>query len=438
VDPRLSVDSQGHVQPADGAAAQLLQERRGDWSLAATSPDWMVWLKQPVSGGVLDVRPRVVLAGDPGLFPLSDLIAFLGQSRWTGVLRLVVPGADRTLALKDGEVRWASSDAPTDRIGEVMVRLGYVTRTKLEEVLRDTPPSRVGRALVERGLMQAHDLWKVVTEQASEIFHAMMLAKEGAFFLLDQDLGDQAVHSLNLSMQSLLMDSIRKIDEMAHFRKRIPHARLYVVKKRGSDGKLEPEEDQVLALVDGARTVGELAQHARLNEFDITRVVYRLLEGGFVSVGQHPSATAASVPVQPATPSAPRPPVTPGALDERKVLNIFNFIFREVRNEVSRHGKLETFMQAANAGLASGSLSPSPLLNGLNFQPDGSLPEAVVLAAYAQLSPSLGTEPLASFRQALSDVMFFLLFQAGELLEKSADEELARRVKELLSTLDAQ
>ena len=32
--------------------------------------------------------------------------------------------------------------------------------------------------------------------------------------------------------------------------------------------------------------------------------------------------------------------------------------------------------------------------------------------------------------------MFFLLFQAGELLESAADEELARRVKEHLAALE--
>jgi hypothetical protein len=42
---------------------------------------------------------------------------------------------------------------------------------------------------------------------------------------------------------------------------------------------------------------------------------------------------------------------------------------------------------------------------------------------------------VASLREGLSEVMFFLLFQAGELLESRADEELARRVKELLSAL---
>jgi hypothetical protein len=57
------------------------------------------------------------------------------------------------------------------------------------------------------------------------------------------------------------------------------------------------------------------------------------------------------------------------------------------------------------------------------------------VSAYEQYRGSLGSEPLVSFRQALSDVMFFLLFQAGELLESRADEDLARRVKDMLATL---
>ena len=441
---RFVVDAKGSLTPT-GSNSLALQPQ-SLWTMATTSPDWLVFLRTPPRGGIVQTRPRVVLAGDCGTFPLADLIAFLGQSRWTGLLKLQSTDAERQLGLKEGEVRWAHSDAPTERIGEVMMRLGYVTRPQLEGVLNDTPPSRVGRALVERNLMQAHDLWKCVTEQVSEIFHAMMLTKDGAFVAIDEELDDKSVHNLNVSMQSLLMDSIRKIDEMAHFRKRIPHARVHVGKKRVSDGKLEPEEDKVLALLDGQKTVAELGQATRMSEFDITRVVYRLLEGGFAQVLQH-AATAAPAPaavVAVAQPEATVPVATsstasgwkPPAGDEAKVLNVFNFIFREVRNEVARRGKLDDFMQSANAALSSGTLSPSPMLSGVQFGPDGSLPEAEVLEAYRRHAPSLGSEPVATFKQALSDVMFFLLFQAGELLESRADEDLARRVKELLATLE--
>lgn len=456
-DPRFVVDAKGGLSSADGASP--LSGRTGYFRLQPTSPDWVVLVRSPAQGGLIDKKPRVVLAGDCGTFPLQDLIAFLGQARWTGVLRLTAPGNERLLTLKDGEVRSAASDSPADRIGEVMVRLGHVTRAQLEQVLSDAPPSRVGKAMVERGFLKAHDLYKCLQEQITEIFHGMMLAKEGTFMLVDQELDERSlVHNLSLSMQGLLMDSIRKIDELAQFRKRIPHGKLYVIRKKPSDGKLEPEEDLLLSAVDGVKTVIELGQVTKVSEFDATRIIYRLLEGHYVQVSQTSAAVVAapqaSAPRPPTTstqPQAPAPeplppppdplaqvPWPPPAIDERKVLHVFNFIFREVRDEVARRGQLDMFLASANAALRGSGVSTSRVLNGLVFLPDGSLDEVQVLAQFQQLKAEgqMGSEPIMSLKQALSDVMFFLLFQAGELLESRADEELARRVKELLSTID--
>ncbi len=94
------------------------------------------------------------------------------------------------------------------------------------------------------------------------------------------------------------------------------------------------------------------------------------------------------------------------------------------------------FIAAANAALSGQALTSSPVLQGLSLAADGTLPEPQLIEAFERHRARLGSEPIASFKQALSDVMFFLLFQAGELLESRADEDLARRVKELLATLE--
>jgi hypothetical protein len=439
VDPRFLVDSRGGLTPADGASP--LVGRTGYFRLQSTSPDWAVFLRSPAQGGTQEAQPRVVLVGDAHAFPLQDLIAFLGQARWSGVLRVSTPGGERSLLLKDGEVRSAASDLVSDRIGEVMVRLGYVSRAQLDQVLNEAPPSRLGKVLVERGLIKAHDLYKCLHEQISEIFHGMMLAKEGTFALVDQVVEEKTLaHTLSLSMQGLLMDSIRKIDELAQFRKKIPHGRLHVVKKRTSDGTLEPEEEAVLLLVDGKRTVLELGQTAKVSEFDATRITYRLLEGGFVQLSQQVGAEPGPLPSGPSSPKLGRTasPVPFSGGDEAKVVQIFNDIFREVRDEVARRGNLDLFLGSANAALKGSGVSASPVLTGMAFAEDGALPEAEVLKKFAALKAQgqMGSEPIMSLRQALSDVMFFLLFQAGELLESRADEDLARRVKDLLATLD--
>jgi hypothetical protein len=442
MEPRFLVDQRGALSLADGQGSPLVG-KTGYFRLQTTSPDWLLFLRSPAQGGLQERKPRIVLAGDAGTFPLSDLIAFLGQSRWSGVLRMSAPGAERSLLLKEGDVRSAASDSSADRIGEVMVRLGYVAREKLDQVLNEAPPSRLGKVLVERGLIKAHDLYKCLNEQISEIFHGIMLAREGTFALIDQEIEEKALtHNLSMSMQGLLMDSIRKIDELAQFRKRIPHGRVFVARKKPSDGKLEPEEEALFKFVDGVRTVIDLGQASKVSEFEATRIVYRLLEGGYAVIAQAAIASAPTPAPVPTTPSGVAKSPVVGlvpTLDEKKILNIFNVIFREVRDEVAQRGNLEMFIASANAALKGNGVSTSPVLQGLAFREDGTLDDAVVIGQYHRLRTEghMGSEPLASLKQALSDVMFFLLFQAGELLESRADEDLARRVKELLATIDA-
>jgi len=424
---RIRVESGGRVA-ADGEASGELDARHGSFVLLPTAPDLLAALRQPPEGG-RSKSPRVVLIGDASGFPLSDLIAFLGQSRWTGTLRLHAPGGERSVVLKDGEVHGASSEDPADRLSEVLVRIGHAARHDVEDALRDNPPSRVGRALVDRGLLQPHDLWACVTQQVSDIFHAIVLAREGSFTLVDQE-PEEKTGTVQLSTQSLLMDAIRKIDELQHFRQRIPHGRVYVTKKRPSDGKLHPDEDRLLALGNGQRTVLELAQASKLSEFDATKIIFRLLEGGYATVSELKHGDVAA----PARGRA----AGRGAESEPavRVVATIDEIFGEIAHEVASKGLSREFLEAANTALKSRSLSESPVLIGLELGADGRFDARKVLEAYTRARPKLGSEPVASLRQALSEVMFFLLFQAGELLESRADEDLARRVKDLLATLD--
>jgi len=425
---RIRVESGGRVAP-DGEASGELAARHGSFVLLPTAPDLLAALRQPPEGG-RSKGPRVVIIGDASGFPLSDLIAFLGQSRWTGTLRLHAPGGERSVVLKDGEVHGASSEDPADRLSEVLVRIGHAARHDVEEALRDNPPSRVGRALVDRGLLQPHDLWACVTQQVADIFHAIVLAREGAFTLVDQEPEEKTGTAIQLSTQSLLMDAIRKVDELQHFRQRIPHGRVYVTRKRPSDGKLQPDEDRLLALANGQRTVLELAQASKLSEFDATKIIFRLLEGGYATVSELKHGEVAA----PARGRA----ASRGAESEPavRVVATFDEIFGEIAREVASKGMSREFLEAANAALKSRSLSESPVLVGLELGGDGRYDAKKVIEAYTRARPTLGSEPVASLRQALSDVMFFLLFQAGELLESRADEDLARRVKDLLATLD--
>jgi hypothetical protein len=424
----------GQLTPLDEEGTAALSGRCGEYLLAPTSPDLLVLFRAQPSGAQAP-SPRVVLAGDASGFPLADLVAFLGQSRFTGTLRVHASSGQRSILLHEGEVHGATSDNPADRLGEIMVRLGYASSEQVEQAMREHPPSRVGRALVEEGFIQPHDVWKCITQQVSEIFQALILCREGAFFVLDQVPEERTQLKVRLSMHSLLMDAIRKDDELAHFRKRIPHGRLFVLPRRPADARLEAAEAEVLRLCDGTMTVLELGSKARLAEFDVTKAVYRLLEGGYVQLADRSSAGAAAPDAPLGRANAPDAPRTAGA-EVTLVIDTYNRIFEEIRKEAALHGMDRELVAAANAALDGRALSASPALEDVRFDGQGQLPPAQLRERFEKTRGQMGSDPVSALRQALSDVMFFLLFQAGELFEQHQDEALGRRVKALLAPLD--
>lgn len=431
---RFTVDARGQLVAETAEAQRGLSASQGRFTRQETSPDLLLFVRTPAKGGTVP-SPRVVLAGDASGFPIADLIAFLSQARWTGLVRVNAPNGERTLSLQEGEVRAATSDDPTDRLGEVIIRLGYSRREVIEKLLEEHPPSRIGRVLVEGGALQAHDLWKCISQQVSEIFHAIVLAREGAFVLVDQPLDEKQSSTVRLSTQSLLMDSIRKIDELAHFRKRIPHGRLYAVKQRGSDGRLEPEEEAALAQADGQKSLLDLAMAVKVSEFDITKTAFRLLEGGYITLSERPVSGGETA--APARGKAGKGAAAKAPEAAAKVVRTFNQIFREIAAEIGRQGGMRDFLAAATAALSEQAQSDSPVLMGLSFQSDGTLDADALLERVSEQGSSLGPEPIAALRRTLSDVMFFLLFQAGDLLDPRADEDLNRRVKDLLGGLES-
>jgi hypothetical protein len=412
----IRVDAQGHPSAEDETTRARLAQRAGRFYLAPTSPDLLLGVRAPCAGGVA-AAPRVVLAGDLSGVPLADLLAFLNQSRVSGVLRVVSPAGERALVFKSGEVRGAASDDPADGLGEIAVRLGLVNRAALERVLSSKPPAhRVGRLLVEAGQLEPHGLWRCLHHQVNEVFHAILLTEEGAFMLVDQPVDERGTPAINT--QGLLMDALRRIDEMKEYRKRLPSSRAFVVRQRPAGASLDAPHRAVYDLCSGERTVAEIALAARLTEFEATKALHHLIEGGYVSVAASPQVAPIVIPA----PTA------------EEVARVFNLIFKEILSEVRTVNMSKEFIAAAT-GAVTGQAAKSPFFARLAFQADGSLPEAALLQNLAQLSLT-PTERARTLHAALSELMFFLLFQTSELLEPDADEDLSHRVKQLLWTIE--
>jgi hypothetical protein len=417
----IDIDAHGRLVPQSDEVRRALADRAGRFVLLPAAPDLLVARRTPAAPGATP-RPRCILAGDLSGFPIADFIAFVHQSRLSGVLTVAADGVERSITFQDGEVRSAQSTSPGERIGEVAVRLGYATEAQVAQATSGGRP--LGKALSEAGVLGANELWKCLHEQVTAVFHAILLSPAGTFFLLDEEPGERFGAPLAVNTQSLLMDGIRRIDELSLFKARIPGPQAFLrLKKPPRPVSLRPTEVALLELVDGRRTVAQIATAAHLSEFDATKILYHLAEAGYVEALADAVATAVPAERVPA------------------ILSGMNGLLRGVTSAIPP-GARATFLDTGKAFLAEGGGTFAPLLAGLVPGADGGLDEAAIAsrlsamdrAALARVDAS--ASPNRAAFEALREVLFFWLFLAGERVGRDVDESLGRAVKAKLAQLE--
>ncbi len=419
----LDVDASGRVAPDSEEARRALADRAGRFALLPSAGHLLVAVRSPPAEGAAS-GPRCVLAGDLAGVPIADLVAFIHQSRLSGVLTVDTAGVERSVSFQDGEVRGAQSDAPGERIGEVAVRLGYLTEAQVAEAAQGGRP--IGKVVVERGFMSANDLWRCIHEQVTAVFHAVLLARDGSFYLADEPEADRPGAPLSVNTQSLLMDGIRRIDEMSMFRARIPGPQAFLRRREPRRAvRFEPQERRVLDLVDGRRRVLEVAREAHLSEFDATKILFHLAEAGYLTVVEAPAAEAAS--------------------PQDRLVSLadgVNAVLREVFRAAASRGGAETFLAGVRTYLADPASRYAPLWNQVLPGPDGGLDPRQVLENLSALNDSApaAIEPPGDSARFLHDglreLASFYLFLAGERLPRQEEQTLGERVKERLLALE--
>jgi hypothetical protein len=281
---------------------------------------------------------------------------------------------------------------------------------------------------VERGFISHPDLWKCFHEQVTAIFHGILLAHEGIFCMTDELLVDRPDAQLSVNTQSLLMDGIRRIDEMILFRAKIPSPEVYLRRREPHRPiTLRSAEHALLALADGRRTVAEIAAAAHLNDFDATKILYHLAEAGYLEASSEPSAITGAAPTA-------RLQAIAGGMNE---------ILRAICQAATREATDEAFLAGVRIFLVDPASRFEPIWKRLVPTPDGALDEEKLLGNLAALRGTAllhlesSGDPGRLLFDALRELMFFYLFQAGERLPRQADDTLGKNVKRSFEALEA-
>jgi hypothetical protein len=232
-----------------------------------------------------------VLQGDLSRIQLPDVLSFLAMIRGGGKLVVRRAQLERSIHWKEGEIVFASSNSPEHSLGQFLLRNGKINQQQYDESKRRvTPQLRHGKLLVQMGAISPKDLWWGVKNQVLEIIYSLFTWKDGSFALYDsaEDLAQERI-MIQINTSSVIMEGIRRLDESARIKEKIPSLEVVFVKVPGvvpDFGALDMTDVEVAVYgnIDGTLNVRELTGRSDLTEFEVTRILFQLLSARLIEV----------------------------------------------------------------------------------------------------------------------------------------------------------
>lgn len=189
------------------------------------------------------------------------------------------------------------------RLGELLLHGGLIDREALNQGLRHakTKHVRLGEALIDLNLVTFEQIEETLRRKFREEFFELCLAQEGTFEFLF-NLGPEAFFGredgysqVSMSTSGLIMDAMRQIDEFEKMRKAIRSNGAIFIRQfnyREAIAKLDiPEEvKQGGDLIDGKRTVGEIAQLYQRSRFELYEMFSGLMGRDLIRSLEAPEA----------------------------------------------------------------------------------------------------------------------------------------------------
>lgn len=413
-DELIRIDAQGVAHPIGTVASQRMRPHQGTYRLLP-GPDHVVFMRFTGDDGRVDQDDGelVRLAGEitaPGI--ICDILALLAQTGWRGILCVHEDATTRRLFLERGDVIGVQTNAPRERLGQVMYRYGMLSEADLTRVEQAVSSGRrFGEVAIELGVVQKEQIYKAFRQQIEEVTYGAMTVSDGTFFFLD-GLDEAKLPARQVvSVNALLMDGVTRMDEGKYFQEKIPSKEY--VPQRVEGGEAPPELASVWAHVDGKSSVEEIGRATGLGEFETTKKLFAMVQAKMVTI-------------QPPRMSGGPEAIAAAAND------VLTAAFRAAE-ETGQSAELRRSLEAFTVGAG---VFYDMLFRGAGPDAQGRL-DAARIAQNAALVSQGGDEE-QTLRQLLFDYASFALFSVGAAVGKEREAELVRAVGGVLGRLRPQ
>ena len=231
---------------------------------------------------------NIVLSGNLTEIRFPTLLMSLYRERETGILTLTGNTYRKTLYIEDGNIVFATSDDPDDRLGECLLRRNMITiQAYLDSAEQIRPGRRQGEILVDMAALSTEDLVEGLSQQLYDVIFSVFGMKSGTYTLTLTSFSTLDMVTLSVDTPLLVFKGMERLETWSQINTVVgpPSSRVRSVASVPSflaDMDLSPDQEHVLSLCKPGMAISNVLEASYMPQFQTYRLLWIFLTLGLL------------------------------------------------------------------------------------------------------------------------------------------------------------
>jgi hypothetical protein len=258
----------------------------------------------------------MALKGNLKDFSTTQLLNLIHLARKTGTLTIQVPSGVTTLYFREGKLVYATMSGRDGHLASVLARAGKLSEAnaKIIRARAGTQSDKeLGMLLISAGQVTQPDIVSSIRADMLDTVYGLFTWTDGLFHFEPNQLPSDNAITVSINLENIILEGSRRVKEWERLQDELPDlgvALKFTDRPQAQlrNINLSVDEWRVISYINPRNSIKQIAQRIGMDDFQIRKIIYGLLQAGLVEVLEPGGAPVSRPPSTPMETVIGRPP----------------------------------------------------------------------------------------------------------------------------------
>jgi hypothetical protein len=234
----------------------------------------------------------MALKGNLKDFSTTQLLNLIHLARKTGALTIQVPSGVTTLFFREGKLVHATTSGRDGHLASVLARAGKLSEEHAKIIRARAgmqSDKELGMLLISAGQVTQPDIVSSIRADMLDTVYGLFTWTDGLFHFEPNQLPSDDAITVSINLENIILEGSRRVKEWERLQDELPDLGVAL---RFTDRpqaqlrniNLSVDEWRVISYINPRNSIKQIAQRIGMDDFQIRKIIYGLLQAGLVEV----------------------------------------------------------------------------------------------------------------------------------------------------------